>query len=125
MKKIVKVDIFFELEVEEEENVYDKAWEYIEDNLSGAFDTEGSELTIYNLNGEQYFEDDEEEEQMKNKAHCPYCGVELEVDDTYECDYEDERTIYYVVGHCTKCDKNFQWKEIYHFVEIIDLEETK
>lgn len=61
MKKIIEVNIFFELEVEEKESIYDKAWEYIEDNLSSAFDTEGSELTIYNLNGEQYFEEDEED----------------------------------------------------------------
>lgn len=62
MKKIVKVEVFFELEVEEKENIYDKAWEYIDNNLSDVFSTEGEELTIYNLNGERYFEDEEEEE---------------------------------------------------------------
>ena len=61
MKKIVNVDVFFELEIEEGENIYNKAWEYVENNLSDAFSTEGSELIIYNLNGKQYFEDDEEE----------------------------------------------------------------
>lgn len=61
MKKIVEVNVFFELEVEEKENIHDKAWEYIEDNLSDVFSIEGSELTIYNPNGERYFEDDEEE----------------------------------------------------------------
>lgn len=62
MKKIIKVNIFFELEIEEKENICNKAWEYIEDNLSNVFSTEGEELTIYNLNGERYFEDEEEED---------------------------------------------------------------
>lgn len=60
MKKIIKIDVFFELETKENENVRDKAWEYIDSNLSEVFSTEGSELIIYNLNGEEYFEDDEE-----------------------------------------------------------------
>ena len=62
MKKIVNVDVFFELEIEAGENVYDSAWKYIKNNLPNVFNTEGSELTIYNLNGEEYFEDYEEED---------------------------------------------------------------
>ena len=60
MKKIIKVDVFFELETKENEDIRGKAWKYIDSNLSEVFSTEGSELTIYNLNGEEYFEDDEE-----------------------------------------------------------------
>ena len=63
MKKIVEVNVFFELEVEEKENICDSAWEYIEGNLSSVFSTEGSELTIYNPNGERYFEDEESEDE--------------------------------------------------------------
>lgn len=59
MKKIIEANIFFELEIKEEENIYDKAWKYIKSNLSELFSIEGSELTIYNLNGEEYFEDEE------------------------------------------------------------------
>ena len=62
MKKIVEVNVFFELEVEEKENIWHSAWKYIEDNLSDVFSIEGSELTIYNPNGERYFEDEEENE---------------------------------------------------------------
>ena len=62
MKKIVEVNIFFELEKEKDESIYPKAWKYIEDNLSDVFSFEGSELTIYNLNGEEYFESEDEEE---------------------------------------------------------------
>jgi hypothetical protein len=62
MKKIVEVNIFFELEKEKDESIYPKAWKYIEDNLYDAFSIEGSELTIYNLNGEEYFESEDEEE---------------------------------------------------------------
>lgn len=60
MKKIIEVNVFFELETKEGEDIRDKAWEYIHSNLSELFSTEGSELTIYNLNGEEYFEDEEE-----------------------------------------------------------------
>ena len=60
MKKIIKIDVFFELETKEGEDIRDKAWEYIDSNMPELFSTEGSELTIYNLNGEEYFEDEEE-----------------------------------------------------------------
>lgn len=60
MKKIIEVNIFFELETKENEDIRGKAWEYIHSNMSELFSTEGSELTIYNLNGEEYFEDKEE-----------------------------------------------------------------
>lgn len=63
MKKIAEVNVFFELEVEEKENIYDSAWKYIEDNLSDVFSIEGSEVIIYNPNGERYFEDEENEEE--------------------------------------------------------------
>lgn len=60
MKKIIKIDVFFELETKEGEDIRGKAWEYIDSNMPELFSTEGSELTIYNLNGEEYFEDEEE-----------------------------------------------------------------
>ena len=63
MRKIVNVDVCFELEFEKGEGVsiYEKAWEYIDKNLPKVFNTEGSELTIYNLDGEEYFEGEDEE----------------------------------------------------------------
>lgn len=63
MRKIVEVDVSFEFEFEKEKGVsiYEKAWEYINKNLPKVFSTEGSELTIYNLNGEEYFESEDEE----------------------------------------------------------------
>ena len=60
MKKIIKIDVFFELETKEGGDVRGKAWEYIDSNMPKLFSVEGSELTIYNLNGEEYFEDEEE-----------------------------------------------------------------
>lgn len=60
MKKIIKIDVFFELETKEGEDVRGKAWEYIDSNMPKLFSVEDSELTIYNLNGEEYFEDEEE-----------------------------------------------------------------
>ena len=63
MRKIVNVDVRFELEFEEGEGVsiYEKAWEYIDKNLPKVFNIEGSELTIYNLDGQEYFEGEDEE----------------------------------------------------------------
>ena len=63
MRKIVKVDVFFEFDFEKEKEVsiYEKAWEYIDKNLPNIFSTEGSELTIYNLNGEEYSGNEDEE----------------------------------------------------------------
>ena len=60
MKKIIKIVVFFELETKEGEDVRGKAWEYIGSNMPKLFSVEDSELTIYNLNGEEYFEDEEE-----------------------------------------------------------------
>ena len=60
MKKIIKIVVFFELETKEGEDVRGKAWEYIDSNMPKLFSVEDSELTIYNLNGEEYFEDEEE-----------------------------------------------------------------
>ena len=63
MRKIVEVNVSFEFEFEKGKGVsiYEKAWEYIDKNLPKVFNTEGGELTIYNLNGEEYFESEDEE----------------------------------------------------------------
>lgn len=60
MKKIVRADVFFEIETEENVSIYEKAWEYLHEILPNVFSIEGSELTIYNLDGTEYFESEDE-----------------------------------------------------------------
>lgn len=49
-------------------------------------------------------------------AKCPICDVKLEVDDTcdiyFDADFEMTMTLT-KVGHCPKCDRNYQWEEYY------------
>lgn len=42
---------------------------------------------------------------------CPKCGGVIEHDDTYDSGYGEDYLINYCVGHCTKCEANFQWRE--------------
>ena len=41
---------------------------------------------------------------------CPHCKVELELDDTYDMDYDEEGITLRQVGHCPNCDKEYQWE---------------
>ena len=45
------------------------------------------------------------------KPKCPHCKTELETDDTYDLDYDYEGINLRVVGHCPKCDREYQWEE--------------
>lgn len=40
-------------------------------------------------------------------AKCPICDVDLEVDDTYDMDYDDDGMTLYQIGHCSKCDREY------------------
>jgi hypothetical protein len=63
MKKIVRADVFFEIETEKNVSIYEKAWEYLDKILPDVFSVEGSELTIYNLDGTEYFESESAEDE--------------------------------------------------------------
>lgn len=52
MKRVISVDIYFEIEASTEDEIREKAWEYLYDKLPEVFSTEGSELTLYNLEEE-------------------------------------------------------------------------
>lgn len=41
---------------------------------------------------------------------CPTCNHELDVDDTYDLDYDDECLTLYQVGSCPICGKSYQWQ---------------
>lgn len=42
---------------------------------------------------------------------CPHCCVTLEVDDTYDMDYDDEGIVLRQVGHCPECEREYQWEK--------------
>ena len=43
-------------------------------------------------------------------AKCPHCNSELEHDDTYDMEYDEDRIVLYLIGHCPKCNKDYQWQ---------------
>lgn len=45
-----------------------------------------------------------------NYPFCRYCNTELECDDTYDMSYDDEGILLHQVGHCPRCDKDYQWE---------------
>lgn len=47
---------------------------------------------------------------MINYPLCPHCSIELECDDTYDMEYDEDGIILYQVGHCPKCEKDYQWR---------------
>lgn len=46
MKFLCSVDIYFEIEANDSEDKYEKAWDFIRDNLPDKFITEGSEVYL-------------------------------------------------------------------------------
>ena len=60
-----------------------------------------------------------------NEPICPVCGSDIERIDTIDS-YEDvNSTEYFCVGECPTCGKGSQWREVYTFSHIKDLEECK
>lgn len=54
---------------------------------------------------------------MFENPKCPHCKVELEHDDTVDMEYDCEGMVLYNVGHCPKCEKDFQWQSSAVFVQ--------
>ena len=53
---------------------------------------------------------------------CPKCGGSIIWDDTYDTDTNDDRHLVYCCGHCTTYDTDYEWKELYEFIDQIDLQ---
>lgn len=53
-------------------------------------------------------------------AKCPYCNVTLDEDDCTDIEDEGERLVKRMVGHCRDCRREFQWKEIFNYIEASD-----
>ena len=50
---------------------------------------------------------------FEGEAKCPICDIKLEIDDTYDMEYDSETMVLCQVGHCPRCDRNYQWDECY------------
>lgn len=53
-------------------------------------------------------------------AKCPHCNVVLDEEDCIDIEDEGERLVRRVVGSCRDCRREFQWREIYIYVEASD-----
>ena len=60
------------------------------------------------------------------KMRCPKCGGTIEHDDTYDSYTDDDFVVNFCVGHCVKCESEFQWREEFamKFNGITDFEEV-
>ena len=56
-------------------------------------------------------------------AICPICGSELIEDESYDMSVDLSECREYVVGHCENCGKEYQWKNIFAFSHVEDIEE--
>lgn len=56
---------------------------------------------------------------------CPHCNIELHWDDDYDMSYSKESIILHQVGHCQKCERDYQWQKRARCTqwENVDLEE--
>lgn len=56
---------------------------------------------------------------------CPKCGGVIEHDETFDYDSGEDYLVNQCSGHCTKCDTEFLWEEIFEmkFSSIEDLRE--
>ena len=45
-------------------------------------------------------------------ARCDHCYTQLQVDESYDVQFEDNRYRDKVYGHCPECGAEYQWEEI-------------
>lgn len=56
-------------------------------------------------------------------AICPNCGHELIEDESYNISIDLSEYREYIAGHCEKCEKEYQWINIYTFSRVEDIRE--
>jgi uncharacterized protein with PIN domain len=59
------------------------------------------------------------DEKMKYK--CPYCNVELEIDDRVNIDIDEQYVESEMEGHCPECDRIYTWYDSYEYKESYKL----
>lgn len=68
-------------------------------------------------------------EPLQTILTCPACAsLDIDVEDTLDSytDFNSSSTIYWSIGHCRACGKNFSFEEVYKFAGFrnIELEEN-
>ena len=58
-------------------------------------------------------------------AKCPDCGDFLEEDDCYDTITTSSWVEHLIVGHCPTCDKSYQWRNVFLYTGISELEESE
>jgi len=61
---------------------------------------------------------------MEQEFNCPHCGATLEEDDCYDTSFDGDTATRYIVGHCPKCEREYQWKEIFDYAGCDELTEV-
>ena len=67
----------------------------------------------------------------KTELLCPDCNEIIEEDDCYDTEttyIEDDgqfAEIKHCIGHCVKCEKEYQYDEVYTFVGYTNIKEEK
>lgn len=56
---------------------------------------------------------------------CPYCNETLDYDEQMYNGYNNNYYYNTWRGFCPKCDRTFQWDEVYNFSYCDNLEEVK
>lgn len=64
--------------------------------------------------------------ELDYELKCPKCGGTIEHDDTYDSCSDGYYLTNYCVGHCVKCEAEFQWREEFEmrFYGINNFEEV-
>lgn len=55
--------------------------------------------------------------------YCIHCGVPIRLDEHYDCYDDGDTTVYYALGRCECCGRNYHWQDVFKFHHFEDLEE--
>ena len=58
------------------------------------------------------------------KPICPHCGGYLMGEDTPETDWTHGQYTDFVFGHCTNCQRHYEWQEVYNLVRVENIVEV-
>lgn len=59
-----------------------------------------------------------------NEPICPHCGSDIEHVETVYSYTDEGSTEYLCVGSCPTCGREYQWREVYTFSHVKDIEEN-
>lgn len=60
---------------------------------------------------------------MTTEPICPHCGSAIDICDNVDENFNISSCEILVSGVCFSCGREYQWREVYNFSHIKDLEE--